>query len=130
MSNTNFNIWIWIFQFILKFSIWIDFINSKRILNILYQWVFIQNFFIKINQLVIIILNFRAIPFIFLKILYKIALSICVNSDFQIFSLISINTDWCNRIFNCFKWFIYIIISIKKGSFICSFKCSNALLSW
>ena len=87
----------------------------------------IYNFFIKINKLIFIILHFRAIPFILWNVLNIIALCISVDTNLKIFSLISIHSNRSYGVFNRFKRFINIVISIKKGTFICSFKSRNTL---
>jgi len=88
----------------------------------------INELLIKVNQLILIVLDLCAIPVVLVSVLQVIAVSICVDPNLQILLAIRVGAGSGDGVFHDFEAFIDVVVGVKKGSIDTTLEGGQSLL--
>lgn len=124
----NQNIWLRFPKLGLELLVALDVRRRERILDVLNQRMVAQNLLVEINQLVLIVLYFRTVPFVLVGVLEEPAGRVGIDADLEVLSLVSVSACRCDRILDNFEAFVDVVVCIEEGTVGSTLEGGQALL--
>ena len=102
--------------------------GSERVLDVLNQGVVVQHLVVKINKLLLVILNFWAVPLVLVGVFDVPAVGVSVDSNLEILLLLRVRTRGRDGILDGLEALVDVIVGVEECSIDASFESGQALL--
>lgn len=128
MAGGNHHVWPGLPELGLELLIWLDVHRCESVLDVLDQWVIVEELVVELDQLVLVVLDLRAVPLVLVGVFEVPALGVGVDADLQVLPLVRVCTGGGNGVLDDFEALVGIVVRVEEGPVDASSEGCQALL--